>query len=283
MERKHDFLVCIDSDGTVFDNMELKHKECFCPAFVNVWNLQAVSKYAREVWEHVNLYSRTRGFNRFVALITALDLLRTREEVLQRGVEIPDPKSLKKYIADGGTVNTVMITAWCQDHPEDTDMARALQWSQEIDRNVAHIVRGAMPFPMVKETLAMIREFADIVVVSDTPNLALTKEWKEHGIDKYATVICGQEFGSKKLCIATAVEKGGYNRDHVLMIGDAVRDHQAAVDTSVLFYPIIPSLETDSWRRLLQEAVDRVHDGTYAGDYMEELMGQFYAVLREDP
>ena len=25
----HDRLVCIDSDGCVFDTMELKHKECF--------------------------------------------------------------------------------------------------------------------------------------------------------------------------------------------------------------------------------------------------------------
>lgn len=40
MEKHHDFLVCVDSDGCVFDNMELKHKECFCPATVNVWGLQ---------------------------------------------------------------------------------------------------------------------------------------------------------------------------------------------------------------------------------------------------
>lgn len=44
-------LVCIDSDGTVFDSMELKHKECFGPAFVDGWDLQNVSQYAREVWE----------------------------------------------------------------------------------------------------------------------------------------------------------------------------------------------------------------------------------------
>ena len=35
--KSRDFLVCIDSDGCVFDNMELKHKECFCLATVNVW------------------------------------------------------------------------------------------------------------------------------------------------------------------------------------------------------------------------------------------------------
>jgi hypothetical protein len=28
---QHEFLVGIDSDGCVFDSMELKHKECFIP------------------------------------------------------------------------------------------------------------------------------------------------------------------------------------------------------------------------------------------------------------
>ncbi len=27
---RHEFLVCIDSDGCAFDTMEIKHKECFC-------------------------------------------------------------------------------------------------------------------------------------------------------------------------------------------------------------------------------------------------------------
>ena len=39
------YLICVDSDGCVFDNMELKHKECFCPATVNVWGLHNRTKY----------------------------------------------------------------------------------------------------------------------------------------------------------------------------------------------------------------------------------------------
>ncbi len=62
---KHDFLVGIDSDGCVFDSMELKHKECFIPQFINHYELQGVSKYAREAAEFVNLYSKSRGVNRF--------------------------------------------------------------------------------------------------------------------------------------------------------------------------------------------------------------------------
>lgn len=41
-------LVCIDSDGCAFDTMEIKHKECFCPAYIGHFSLQPISKYARE-------------------------------------------------------------------------------------------------------------------------------------------------------------------------------------------------------------------------------------------
>ena len=65
---KHDFFIGIDSDGCVFDSMEIKQKECFAPMFVKHHGLQALSKYARQVWEFVNLYSKTRGVNRFPAV-----------------------------------------------------------------------------------------------------------------------------------------------------------------------------------------------------------------------
>jgi len=73
---QHDFFVGIDSDGCAFDAMELKHKECFIPTIVKVWGLQAVSKYTRETCEFVNLYSKTRGLNRWIALTRFFDLLR---------------------------------------------------------------------------------------------------------------------------------------------------------------------------------------------------------------
>ena len=60
MKKEHDFFVGIDSDGCAFDTMEIKHKECFIPNIINHWGLQAVSKYARETAEFVNLYSKWR-------------------------------------------------------------------------------------------------------------------------------------------------------------------------------------------------------------------------------
>src|SRR2546421_2020711 len=88
---QHRFLVGIDSDGCAFDTMELKHKECFIPAFVHHYHLQGVSKYAREAAEFVNLYSKSRGCNRFHALIEQLAWLGRRPEVRSRGAEVQPP------------------------------------------------------------------------------------------------------------------------------------------------------------------------------------------------
>ena len=98
---QHDFLVGIDSDGCAFDTMELKHKECFIPNTINYYNLQAVSKYAREAAEFVNLYSKSRGVNRFPALLETLDErgtldtslpfeeLRRRSAITEKAKELP--------------------------------------------------------------------------------------------------------------------------------------------------------------------------------------------------
>ena len=85
-ERQHDFLIGIDSDGCAFDTMEIKHKECFIPQIINHYGLQGVSKYAREAAEFVNLYSKSRGINRFPALVQTLEWLQKRPEVVARGV-----------------------------------------------------------------------------------------------------------------------------------------------------------------------------------------------------
>ena len=39
-ERKHDYLVCVDSDGCVMDTMNCKHFNCFGPCMVTEWGLE---------------------------------------------------------------------------------------------------------------------------------------------------------------------------------------------------------------------------------------------------
>lgn len=283
MKRTKDFLVCIDSDGCLLDNMELKHKECFTPATVNCWNLQGVSKYAREVAEFVNLYSRTRGFNRFPALIRTLELTYARLEVIERGYSIPDLGPLKKWIEETPVLGAAALEEYYQSHPDcDPILQQAAAWSREVDANIAHIVRNISPFPFVKEAILAMREFADVVVVSATPHDALVRELTACGIAPLMTAISGQEIGTKSICIRKAMSHG-YEPDHVLKIGDAPADYKAAQENGVLFNPIVAGLERDSWRNVLEVSSKRFRDGTFKGEYQEAILKEFFDRLKEEP
>lgn len=284
MKKSKDFLVCVDSDGCVFDNMELKHKECFCPATVNVWGLQSVSRYAREAAEFVNLYSKTRGMNRFPAVVRTLELLGTRKEALERGYACPDLTALKRWIEETDSLSAKGIREYVATHGDDVDpvLATAARWSAEVDENIERIVHDVTSLPGVKETFAEIAQFADIVVISATPHETIVREWGAQGLLEYIAVVAGQELGTKKECIRKAME-GKYEASHVLMVGDAPGDYTAAEENGVLFYPIIPGKEVESWSRLRGEAGEKFRSGSYAGAYAKELLAWFDIVLQEKP
>src|SRR3972149_2069292 len=218
----HQFLIGIDSDGCVFDSMELKHKECFIPNFINCYELQGVSKYAREAGELVILYSKSRGVNRFPGLVEQLDWLRRRPEVKARGVHVPKPAGLIKWIATETKLGNPGLEK-AGGATGDADLTRALQWSLAVNKSIAEMVRGVPPFPNVRACLDRLSDHADMVVCSQTPTAALQAEWNEHGIASYVQAICGQEIGSKKETLAAG--KGKYAPENILMIGDAPGDY----------------------------------------------------------
>lgn len=279
-----EFLVCVDSDGCVFDNMELKHKECFCPATVNVWGLQSVSRYAREAAEFVNLYSKTRGANRFPALVRTLELLGARREAQERGYVCPDLTPLKKWIDETSSLSAKGIAEYAAAQGGDLDpiLATAARWSAEVDENIERIVHDVAPLPGVRETFERISQFADIVIVSATPHDAIVREWGAQNLLEHVTVVAGQELGTKKECIRKAAE-GKFAPDKVLMVGDALGDYTAALGNGVLFFPIIPGWEVESWGILRNEAANKFYNGSYAGAYMDAMLQKFDSILQENP
>ncbi|MBI4759081.1 MAG: HAD family hydrolase, partial [Chloroflexi bacterium] len=138
------------------------------------------------------------------------------------------------------------------------------------------------PFPYVRESLEMMQGQADIMVVSATPDEALTREWQEHDIAGYARVIAGQALGSKKEHLEYAA-RGKYQPDHVLMIGAAPGDLQAARANNALFFPINPGREDESWERFYREGFARFIEGEFAGAYEQALIAEFDKLLPEVP
>jgi len=276
---EHSFLVGIDSDGCVFDTMEVKHKECFAPNVIKYFALAGVSKYAREACDFVNLYSKSRGINRFPALIEELELTAARPEVLARGVKIEVPRSVRDWVAREPKPGNPSLEKAVQ-ATGDPDLKHLLEWSRAVNRAVEEIVHNVPPFPCVRDCLQRMVATADVLVVSATPHEALQREWDEHDLTKYVVAICGQEIGTKKECLQTARH---YPPCHTLMIGDAPGDHRAAVANGALFFPINPGTEEASWKRLRDEGLDRFFAGTFAGKYQEELLADFDRYLPEQP
>ncbi|HEY84638.1 MAG TPA: HAD family hydrolase [Chloroflexi bacterium] len=279
---KHEFFIGIDSDGCAFDTMELKHKECFTPNIIKVWNLQAVSKYAREASEFVNLYSKWRGINRWPALMMVLELLRERPEVIARGAKIPDTPRLRSFIADDAFPKSNDGLKMYMEQFPDPELAQAWTWTTAVNDSIAEMVHGLKPFPYLTDSLSFLRDKADMIVVSATPVDALNTEWAGADIAKYVNLIAGQEMGKKKEHLELAA-KGKYDPDKILMIGDAPGDMNAAKAVGALFYPINPGQEDNSWQRFYEEAMPEFLAGTYSGAYEANVIAEFERLLPEIP
>src|SRR5260370_4217342 len=165
--RKHDFLVGIDSDGCAFDTMEIKHKECFIPAFIKHMGLQPVSKYAREACEFANLYSKWRGANRFPAYLKALDVLAERPEVRARGATIPALRGLRDWIQRETKLgNPTLKTEVARTN--DPDLVRTLHWSVAVNEAIDALVSGIPPSPFPPATLANLPPPTHLPVLPST-------------------------------------------------------------------------------------------------------------------
>ncbi|UCC98147.1 MAG: HAD family hydrolase [Phycisphaerales bacterium] len=284
---KNEFFVGIDSDGSAFNTMGIKQRECFCPWLIAFFGLQPVAQAARECKEFADLFSKTRGANRHKTTRRIIaELLPNHPETAAKGFEVPqyphyfawvdDPKSL---LSNEGLKKAIDETA---DPQAKQQLALALAWSERVDWAVSEIVAGLPPFPYVRESLRKMQLSADVIVVSGTPDEALRREWAEHDIAKYTAVIVGQETGTKTDIVGYAT-RGKYEKNHVLMIGDAPGDMRAARANDALFYPINPGDEVESWKRFGSEAFDKFIKGEYAGPYEEKLIAEFNAYLPESP
>lgn len=63
------FLIGVDSDGTAFDSMNIKHLDAFIPAALEIWPMSdEIGKRFTEIEKTVNLFSSLRGINRYPGL-----------------------------------------------------------------------------------------------------------------------------------------------------------------------------------------------------------------------
>ena len=255
--RAKDWLICVDSDGCAMDTMDIKHFRCFGPCMVEEWGLQEWETPILERWNQINLYSMSRGVNRFKGLAMALG-------------EINDT-----YCPIDGVEE---LAVWTETAPDLSNRAleqaaaaaqgpcltKALSWSRKVNTAIEALPESEKkPFAGAAEGLAAAHALADVAVVSSANREAVEEEWARCGLLDQVDVVCCQDTGSKADCIAALLQKG-YAPDHVVMVGDAPGDQAAAKKNGVWFYPILVRHEAESWAELARTALDRLQKEDFA-------------------
>ena len=271
-EKVNEFLVCVDSDGCAMDTMEIKHRKCFAPEMIKTWNLQENEEYILNLWFDLNLYTQTRGINRFKGLAETFKIIR------EKGIEIEDLDSLLNWVDTTNELSNRSL----KNEIEKTDskaLKMALEWSLNVNEAIENLPKGDDPFENVKEGLEELSKKVDISVVSSANGEALNDEWSRNDLVKYLRALLGQEAGTKQHCIAE-LKKKGYDTNKILMVGDAPGDLQAAKNNGVRFYPILVNKEGFSWERLVREAVPKLMNGEFDETYQNQLIEEFNDSLK---
>lgn len=278
--------VGIDSDGCAFDTMEIKHRRCFAPEYVRWFGLEAYEEPAKDSWHFVNLYSISRGINRYSALAKTLRLLPTHP-AMGGGREIPDMPAFHTWVDASEALTAESLTREIERFGHSSQDRRDLElvrnWSEAVDQSFDAIVAEVAPFVGVTEALCELRGSSEVAVISHAPTSALRRQWALYGLDRWVGAIHGQESGEKSHHLSAARDTRGYAPDQMLMIGDAPGDLAAARAVEAWFYPVIPGEERGSWERFRGEAWPRFHQGSWDTDYQNALLEEFYDRLPSAP
>ena len=258
-ERKHDYLVCVDSDGCVMDTMNCKHFHCFGPCMVTEWGLEEWKEEILERWNVINLFSMTRGINRFKGLAMALG------EIHRKYTPIVGIDALQHWADTAPALSNDAVAKAAEDAEGDAKLVlqKALSWSKAVNAAIVKLPEELkVPYDGAKEGLAAAHTFADVAMVSSANRDAVEEEWGKFGLLEHTDIVLAQDIGSKAACIAEML-KFGYDKDKVVMIGDAPGDCDAAEKNGVYYYPILVNHEKTSWDEAIAVAYGKLQDGTY--------------------
>lgn len=266
--KQKDFLICIDSDGCAIDTMDIKHIKCFGPCMVTEWNLEEWKEPIIERWNEVNLYTLTRGINRFKGLAVALI------EINEKYITIEGLDEFVRWTEETKELSNESLEVEIE-KTNNICLKKALEWSKSVNKSIDLLSDDEKcPFEGVKEAIILAKKVADIAIVSSANEKAVLDEWNKHGLLENVDIVLTQNIGSKSYCINKLIAKG-YSRNNVLMVGDALGDLKAAEENEALYYPIMVRKEKESWIRFSKEALERFTSNSYYGEYQEKVIAEF--------
>ena len=242
-KKTKDFLLCVDSDGCVMDTMDIKHKKCFGPCFVEEWGLEKYRDEMLERWNEINLYSMDRGINRYKGLEIILN------EINDKYIKAEGLEDLRNWVSNTKEFSFNTLNAEIE-KTGSLCLKKAFNWSKMVNQSIHELDEDELlPFEGVHDILLPAKALANIAIVSSANPDAVHKEWTKHGLLDVVDILLAQDAGTKSDCIKKLMEFG-YDKSKVLMIGDAPGDMSAAEANGVFFFPVLVGKEKESWDEL---------------------------------
>lgn len=271
-EKKHDYLICVDSDGTIMDTMTIKHNSCFGPCFIKVFGITSNIEDILSHWNHVNLYSKDRGINRFQGLKEILIYINKKYNI-----HFDDEEKFYSWVNATPRFDVKLLKDELDHDSSNYVIKKAIEWSDLVNNEIAKLPLP-IEFSYVKESLEKASMFASLLGVSSANKDAVNNEWKQRGLLPYFAFVACQDEGSKKDIIRNAL-KLGYKKENVIMLGDAMGDYFASRDNDVKFYPIIPTKENSCWKEFYENVLDIISNGNYSKEIEKEYIDRFMDFL----
>lgn len=263
-QKKKEYLVCVDSDGCAMDTMDIKHIQCFGPCMVKQWKLEQWQVAILKRWNEINLYTMTRGINRFKGLSLAL------QEIDQKYCRIEDLDTLVKWVDTTSELSNDALKKAIELQEQSVSLKEALSWSNAVNVSITELPDDEKkPFGNVKEALEYAHRYADVAIVSSANKGAVLEEWERYGLLEHTDIVLAQDAGTKAFCIGELL-KYGYGPSQVLMCGDAPGDMEAAKKNGVYYYPVLVRHEAESWKEFMEKGLARLLDGSYGRGYQKE-------------
>lgn len=266
-----DKAIFIDSDGTVIDSMNFKHYNCFGPAIIHVFGLIEYEGAILKEWNRINLFSLTRGINRFDGLYQILSF------VNQNYQKIEFLQNYKKWLDTTSKKSTENLSEYIKEYNIDK-LKLVVDWSNETNRLIKKFQEDVKPFASVKNALENLSKEFILIVISSANKEAIEHEWNKYELKQYVDAICTQEMGTKEVCVAKMIDQ--FSPSDALMIGDAMGDLKAALDNDISFYPILPRQENESWNAFINNYKTIFNQGNYR-KFQDQIILDFKHTLEQ--
>lgn len=262
-----EYIYAVDSDGCAMDTMTYKHELFFGPLAAEQYEVEDKETF-QENWENINLYSRTRGVNRFVGLVMGLESV---------DYDVINIDNLTKWVNETDSLSNDSLEAEIEKIGTD-DLKRALVWSNAVNKNVAEAEGHDEPFEGAIEGLAKMAELGKVYVVSSANREAVEDEWTRHGLMDHVDDLYCQDRGKKEDVIAGFIANGA-DPHKIIMVGDSPGDLEAAEKNGTWFFPIIVGDEKASWDDFRENIADKVANGEFTQEDHDQYVEKFWSNL----